>query len=375
MLADTGGVKPLAPSPTGIPMRLYRATPMSAAEDSPSRLLRARAPLRISFAGGGTDVPPYPAEEGGQVLSATINRYAYGTLRPRQDRQIGIQSLDLDAVASIALGDTRPDGDRLDLIKAAIHKIAADSPNGFDLFLHSAAPPGSGLGSSSAVVVTLVGLLSTHMKMPLTDYEKARLAYTVERQDLGLRGGTQDQYAAVFGGFNFMEFREDEVIVNPLRIPSDTINELEYNLLLCFTGRTRASDHIIDDQGKRYQSRESSTVDGLRMQKELAVEMKNVLLQGNLTEFGSLLGQAWSYKKKMSPKITNDHIDELYDEAMRHGAIGGKVTGAGGGGYMLLYCKYDAKHKVRAALAALGAEAIDFQFDHVGLTGWSYQDG
>jgi D-glycero-alpha-D-manno-heptose-7-phosphate kinase len=336
------------------------------------RLLRARAPLRVSFAGGGTDVPPYPEENGGLVLSATINRYAYGTLRPRQDRQIGIQSLDLDAVVSIALEEARPDGDRLDLIKAAIQKLASDSPLGFDLFLHSAAPPGSGLGSSSAVVVALVGLLSDHMRLPLTDYEKARLAYTVERVDLGLKGGTQDQYAAVFGGFNFMEFRGEDVIVNPLRIPTESIQELEYNLLLCFTGGTRVSDHIIDDQTDRYRSKASSTVDGLQMQKELAVEMKDALLRGNLTEFGKLLGRAWEYKKQMSPKITNPHIDELYEEALKHGAIGGKVTGAGGGGYMLLYCRYDAKHEVRAALAALGAEAVDFEFDHVGLTTWSH---
>jgi D-glycero-alpha-D-manno-heptose-7-phosphate kinase len=347
---------------------------MATAEDSPTRLLRARAPLRVSFAGGGTDVPPYPAEEGGLVLSATINRYAYGTLRPRSDRQIGIQSLDLDAVASIALEETRPDGDRLDLIKAAVQKVASESPNGFDLFLHSAAPPGSGLGSSSAVVVALVGLLSDHMKMPLTDYEKARLAYTVEREDLGLKGGTQDQYAAVFGGFNFMEFRADQVIVNPLRIPAETIHELEYNLLLCFTGGTRVSDHIIDDQTSRYEAHDAATLDGLRMQKELAVEMKNALLQGSLTEFGRLLDKAWSYKKKMSTKISNDHIDELYDEAKRRGAIGGKVTGAGGGGYMLLYCRYDTKHEVRAAMSALGAEAVDFQFDQAGLTTWSHRD-
>lgn len=319
-------------------------------------------------------MPPYPSEQGGLVLSATINRYAYGTLRPRRDRRIGIQSLDLDAVASIALEDVRPNGDRLDLIRAAIHKLASDSPCGFDLFLHSAAPPGSGLGSSSAVVVTLVGLLSDHMGLPLTDYEKARLAYTVEREDLGLKGGTQDQYAAVFGGFNFMEFRGDEVIVNPLRIPSETVHELEYNLLLCFTGGTRVSDHIIDDQTSRYESHDSSTVEGLEMQKKLASEMKDALLQGNLKEFGGLLDRAWSYKKKMSPKITNEHIDELYEEAKRQGALGGKVTGAGGGGYMLLYCRYDTKHKVHAALSALGAEAIDFQFDHAGLTSWSHRD-
>jgi len=344
------------------------------APDAPNhaRLLRARTPLRVSFAGGGTDVPPYPEENGGLVLSATINRYAYGTLRTREDRQIGIQSLDLDAVASFALDDARPDGDRLDLIKAAIQKLAAESPCGFDLFLHSAAPPGSGLGSSSAVVVTLVGLLADHMRMPLTDYEKARLAYTVEREDLGLKGGTQDQYAAVFGGFNFIEFRGDEVIVNPLRIPWETVQELEYNLLLCFTGGTRVSDHIIDDQTERYRSQTGSTVDGLEMQKQLAVQMKDALLRDNLTEFGELLDRAWTYKKQMSPKISNEHIDELYAEAKAHGAIGGKVTGAGGGGYLLLYCRYDAKHEVRAALSALGADSVDFQFDNVGSVTWSH---
>ena len=346
---------------------------MAAEDPSATRLLRARAPLRVSFAGGGTDVPPYPQEKGGLVLSATINRYAYGTLSTREDRQISIESLDLDAVASFALDEAHPDGDPLDLIKAAIQKLAADSPCGFDLFLHSAAPPGSGLGSSSAIVVTLVGLLSNHMRLPLTDYEKARLAYTVERVDLGLKGGTQDQYAAVFGGFNFIEFRDDEVIVNPLRIPWETVQELEYNLLLCFTGRTRVGDHIIDDQTERYRAAASSTVDGLEMQKELAVEMKDALLRDNLTEFGELLGRAWSYKKQMSPKISNPHIDELYEEAIKHGAIGGKVTGAGGGGYLLLYCRYDAKHEVRAALAALGAEAVDFQFDNVGLVTWSHR--
>jgi D-glycero-alpha-D-manno-heptose-7-phosphate kinase len=347
---------------------------MAAAKDSARRLLRARAPLRVSFAGGGTDVPPYPADEGGLVLSATINRYAYGTLRPRNDDRVGIHSLDLDAVASMALDEARPNGDRLDLIKAAIQETASEAPHGFDLFLHSAAPPGSGLGSSSAVVVALVGLLSEYATMQLTDYEKARLAYTIEREELGIRGGAQDHYATVFGGFNFIEFREDEAIVNPLRIRPETINELEYNLLLCFTGTTRASDHIIDDQTARYRSAEPSTLDGLRMQKELATEMKDALLRDNLTEFGRLLGRAWDCKKKLSPKISNEHIDELYEEAMRHGALGGKVTGAGGGGYMLLYCRYDTKHEIRAVLSELGAEGVDLQFDHTGLTTWTHSD-
>jgi len=347
---------------------------MDVAANSPNRLLRARTPLRVSFAGGGTDVQPYPREDGGQVLSATINRLVYGTLRPRQDRQIRIQSLDLDEVASMALEEARPSGDRLDLIKAAIHRIASDAELGFDLFLHSAAPPGSGLGSSYAVVVTLIGLLSDYMKRPLTQYEMAEIALGVERKDLGLKGGAQDQYAAVFGGFNFIEFGADRVLVNPLRIPDETIRELEYNLVLCFSGSTRISDHIIDDQTSRFQSHDKSTIEGLRMQKELAVEMKDALLQGKLSEFGRLLDRAWQFKKKMSPKVSNSHINELYDAAMVNGALGGKVTGAGGGGYMLLYCPYDRKHKVEDALHELGAEVVQFEFEDRGLVTWTHAD-
>jgi D-glycero-alpha-D-manno-heptose-7-phosphate kinase len=333
------------------------------------RLLRARAPLRVSFAGGGTDVPPYPEENGGLVLSATITRYAYGTLRTREDRQIGIQSLDLDAVANFALDETRPDGDRLDLIKAAIHKIAADSPQGFDLFLHSAAPPGSGLGSSSAVVVTLVGLLADHMRMSLTDYEKARLAYTVERVDLGLKGGTQDQYAAVFGGFNFIEFG-NAVIVNALRVPDAVVNELELNLLLADTGITRDSGRILEDQTYRVEDKNAQTLDALRAQKALAVQMKAALLRGELPAFGELLGEAWRQKRRMSPHIATTRIDEVYDTALRHGARGGKVTGAGGGGHILFYCDFSAKHVVADALGAMGVGTSDVAFTRDGLTTW-----
>lgn len=347
---------------------------MTYARPDTRKLLRARAPLRVSFAGGGTDVAPYPEREGGLVLSATINSFVYGTLRPRTDRQIVIQSLDLDEVASMALEDAQPSGDSMDLIKAAIHKIASEAPNGFDLFLHSAAPPGSGLGSSSAVVVALIGLLTEYMKTPLTNYEIADLALTVERKDLGLKGGAQDQYASVFGGFNFIEFTGDRVLVNPLRIPSHTIRELEYNLMLCFSGSTRVSDHIIEDQTSRFRGGDESTTDGLRLQKQLAMEMKDALLKDKLGDFGRLLDEAWQAKKRLSPRVTNDHINELYEASVGEGALGGKVTGAGGGGYILLYCPYDRQHKVEAALRDLGAEVIQFDFEHRGLVTWTHRD-
>jgi D-glycero-alpha-D-manno-heptose-7-phosphate kinase len=332
------------------------------------RLYRAKAPLRVSFAGGGTDVAPFPAEEGGLVLSATINRYAYAALAPRDDGQICIESVDFGLSVNYGVEEDLVFDGRLDLVTAAIRKLGR---GGFDLFLHSNAPPGSGLGSSSSVVVTLIGVLTEFHRLALTDYEIAQLAFTLEREDLGIKGGLQDQYAATFGGFNFLEMDGERVIVNPLRMASDVIHELEHNMLLCYTGTTRASDRIIDDQTGRLREGEEGALEGLRMQKQLAVEMKNALLRRRLNDFGELLGTAWEYKKKMSPKITTAFIDEAYEEARRNGALGGKVTGAGGGGYMLFYCPFHRKHKVAEALIAMGASVAEFEFTHEGLCTWS----
>src|SRR3954466_5560940 len=215
--------------------------------------IRARAPLRISFAGGGTDVPPFPAQEGGVVLNATIDRYVYGMLRPRRDRRIRIESADFGVALSYGVDETPIFDGKLDLVKAAIREMGDPKAPGYDLFLHSSAPPGSGLGSSSTVMVTLIGLLKEYHGMALTDYEIADMAFNLERSDLGIKGGLQDQYAATFGGFNFMEMDGERVIVNPLRMSSDVIHELEHNMLLCYTGKTRASDRIIDDQTGRFQ--------------------------------------------------------------------------------------------------------------------------
>jgi D-glycero-alpha-D-manno-heptose-7-phosphate kinase len=331
------------------------------------RLYRAKAPLRVSFAGGGTDVAPFVEREGGLVLSATINRYTYGALSPREDGNIGIESVDFGLQVDYGVDDDLTLDGRLDLVKAAILKLGR---GGFDIFLHSNAPPGSGLGSSSSIMVTMIGLLKDYHGMPLTDYEIAELAYGVEREDLGIKGGLQDQYAAAFGGFNFIEMDGQRVVVNPLRIPSDVIHELEHNMLLCYTGTTRASDRIIDDQSARVDDGDARAVEGLRMQKELAVAMKDALLRRRLGDFGELLGQAWTFKKQMSPKITTPFIDEAYEQACRHGALGGKVTGAGGGGYMLFFCPFQRKHHVADALIAMGATVTEFEFAHQGLATW-----
>lgn len=332
-------------------------------------VVRAKAPLRLSFAGGGTDVSPFPETEGGVVLSATIDRYAFGSLQPRADGQIRIESVDFNLSLDFpAAAEVELDG-QLDLVKAVIRRLGRPEFGGYDLVLRSNAPPGSGLGSSSTMMVALVGLLREHYGLPLSEYEVAGLAHHIERQDLGIHGGLQDHYAATFGGFNFIEFGQ-QVIVNPLRIRADVVSELELNLLLCFTGVTRESANIIADQTSRLTTGEADTLDGLRAQKELAVAMKSTLLRGELTDFGHLLGQAWRQKKKMSPMISTPRIEEIYELAMAQGALGGKVTGAGGGGYILFYCDFARKHRLAEALEAAGAQVTEFSFESKGLATW-----
>jgi D-glycero-alpha-D-manno-heptose-7-phosphate kinase len=331
-------------------------------------VVRAKAPLRLSFAGGGTDVSPFPETEGGAVLSAAIARYAYGSLEPRRDRRVSVHSVDLGLSLDFDLADAPAYDGELDLVKAAIRKMGGDSA-GYNLLLRSTAPPGSGLGSSSTMMVALVGLLREHHGLTLSDYETAHLAYVTERHDLGIQGGSQDHYAATFGGFNFIEFG-DRVVVNPLRIRPSTVNELELSLLLCYTGTTRQSGRIITDQTARVQTGETETLEGLRAQKELAVAMKSALLRGELRAFGSLLDEAWKQKRRMSPLISTPFIEEAYEVAMRAGALGGKVTGAGGGGHILFYCDFTRRHRLAEDLTRMGASVTDFSFEPRGLTTW-----
>lgn len=334
-------------------------------------LIRSKAPLRISFAGGGTDVPPYPAEYGGAVLSATINKYAYGSLTLTNDQTLTVQSLDYDIVAKYHNDHDLAFDGNLNLVKAVVKRLWSNrTERGLQLFLHSDAPPGSGLGSSSTLVVALIGLFKDWLHLPLTLYEIAELAYQIEREDLGIKGGLQDQYAATFGGFNFIEFFGATTVVNPLRVEAASINELEYNLLLCYTGRTRLSAQILDRQIRSYVQKSESVMRALGELKQVTIEMKNCLLQSRLDDFGAMLHEEWQYKKQLDSQISNPEIDELYDAARQAGAIGGKITGAGAGGYLLLYCEFDKKHKVAERLEQMGGQIVQVEFEPRGLQTW-----
>jgi D-glycero-alpha-D-manno-heptose-7-phosphate kinase len=219
-------------------------------------------------------------------------------------------------------------------------------------------------------MVALVGLLKEFGHLPLTDYEIADLACVIEREELGIQGGLQDQYAAAFGGFNYIEFLPDRVVVNPLKVSLDVMNELQYNLLLCYTGTMRLSAHIIQDQVARYERREATTMQALRELKALTIEMKNALLRRELDNFGELLHREWQQKKTLSTRISNPQLDRLYETAREFGALGGKITGAGGGGYMLLYCPAERKHPVAAKLKELGCTIIDMSLEPMGLQTW-----
>jgi D-glycero-alpha-D-manno-heptose-7-phosphate kinase len=334
-------------------------------------LIRAKAPLRLGFAGGGTDVPPYPDFEGGCVLSATVNLYSFGTLCPRADDAIHLRSADFNLALEYGRGAALAYDGQLDLAKAAIRKLGGEQAGGFDLYLHTDARPGSGLGSSSSLMVTVIGLMKEWLRLTLDEAATAEMAWKLERQELGIPGGMQDQYAASFGGWNFIEFgQRQQVLVNPLRLPADVRNELEHNLVLCFTGATRISDNIVADQTARFQRGDHISLDSLRRQKQLATEMKNLLLSRRLDEFGALMHEAWEYKKRMSPQITNARIDALYKAARQAGALGGKLNGAGGGGYMMFYCDFERRLEVEAVLRERGCVIRDFAFEDRGLQTW-----
>lgn len=338
-------------------------------------IIRSKAPLRIGLAGGGTDVSPYSDLYGGVILNATISMYATATIEPIVEDTITLIAADRNEVETHQLTN--------ELVISGVHKLSkgiynrivsmfGKVPSGFILTTHVDAPAGSGLGTSSTLVVAILGAFVEWMKLPLGDYDIAHLAYSIEREDLQMAGGKQDQYAATFGGFNFMEFyANDKVIVNPLRVKPQYIQELNNNLLLFYTATSRESAHIIEQQAKNVSSNNTTSIDAMHHLKEQANRMKEALLQGNLDAIGSILNFGFLHKKNMASGITNSLIEKVYAAAMHAGATGGKISGAGGGGFMTFYCPRNTRFSVIKALQSFGGEIYKYNFTEVGLTTWT----
>ncbi len=333
-----------------------------------SKFIRSRAPLRISLAGGGTDVSPYTEDHGGAILSMTIDRYAYAQLNLVGGSHILLQDLDNGETTTGDLANGVNTNGQQDLAKAVINRF--NFTKGFELKMNTDVPWGSGLGSSSAHVVSVVSVFSHWLNLNLSPYELADLAYQIERIDLGQLGGRQDQYAAAFGGFNFIEFTSGRTEVIPLRVRRNTLNELHYRMVLCDLGSVRLSSTILRDQIDKYSSGTKSSVEALDGSKRIAYEMRRALMIGDIELMAELLNEGWKQKKLYSGMITNPKIDEVYEDLMQHGAVGGKLLGAGGGGHMLFICEDDRKIDVVNRLQELNLELVRFAFDYKGATTW-----
>lgn len=331
--------------------------------------IRARAPLRISLAGGGTDIIPYFEKNEGAVISTTIDRYAYVTLKPLDENIIRVSSHDYDLQESFkGISDLRYNG-RLDLVKAGFRKIGLGK-RGFEITIHADAPPGSGLGSSSAVAVAFVGALYEFENKVFSSYEIADMAVKIERDELGLEGGVQDQYASTFGGINFIEFKKKSVIVNPLKLRLPILHELLASMVLCDTKKTRLSGDILKRQVDGYKGKKPDILKNLDEIKKLAYEMKDSLVKGNIERLATLLHQSWIHKKGLDKSISNKAIDKLYQTAIKGGALGGKLLGAGGGGHLLFICRPEKKESLVKQLIKRGCNIVKFNFDSEGLQTW-----
>lgn len=316
-------------------------------------------------------MPSYYMVHGGFVLASTINRYTYVTIIPHEDNSVKIGSLDYDLTVKYHLDEEPIYDGVLDLVKATISRlIPKDNSRGFDVYVQSEAPAGSGLGGSASLTLAVIGALAELTGTKFDRYQLAELAYTIERVDLKISGGRQDQYETAFGGFNWIEFSKEGVVVNPLRIDKSILNELEYHLMLCYTGQTRLSAGIVDQQEKYFKEGRSETIEALRTMHELTYRMKDALLTGRLKDFAEMLDFEWKNKVKVNPQVTTARIDEMYEVARKNGAIGGKLLGAGAGGYLLLFSEIGKKRKVRESLEKVGGQFTDFSFVDDGLQVW-----
>ncbi len=335
----------------------------------------SRAPLRIGLAGGGTDVSPYCDRFGGAVLNATISLYANATIEPIPGNRIIIAALDRQEQQDFEIQPQLPIDGTLDLLKAVYNRINKDygvPSMGFKLSTFVDAPAGSGLGTSSTLVVAIVGVFKEMLQLTLSPHEIAKYAWDIERNDLEFSGGRQDQYAATFGGFNFLEFFGSEtVIVSPLQLDAGFIAGIRDKLLLYYTDTSRNSAHIIDEQVKNVVEQKQESIDAMHRLKEQAVRMKTILTEGAMDELGPLLHFGFMHKKNMAANITNPVIEKIYATALGAGATGGKISGAGGGGFMVFYCPAKTKEAVAHALSAFGGYTRPYSFVHAGLQTWA----
>lgn len=337
-------------------------------------IIRSKAPLRLGLAGGGSDVSPYSDIYGGLILNATINLYAYCTIEETDDAQITICGYDSNCFKSYPLADSLAIDGEASLVKGVYNRVMKDfgySAKTFRITTYNDAPAGSGLGTSSTMVVCILKCFVEWMSLPLGDYEIARLAYEIERKDLGLSGGKQDQYAAAFGGFNYMEFlKDDMVIVNPLKMKRWIIDELEASMVLYFTGRSRESANIINEQKSNTSKGNNDAIEAMHVIKQTAVDTKLALLKGDINGFADILRIGWENKKKMANQISNPVIQEAMDVAMAAGAKAGKISGAGGGGFIMFVVEPTRKKEVINALGKLDGFVMPFQFSEGGAHGW-----
>ena len=340
-------------------------------------IYRSKAPLRIGLAGGGTDVSPYSDTYGGAILNATISLSANASIEILDTPIIIVEALDRKEEQRFDWATSLPVDGQLDLLKGVYNRIQKEYPftvTGLRLSTYVDAPAGSGLGTSSTLVVAVLGAFVEMLKLPLGDYDIAHLAYSIEREDLQLAGGKQDQYAATFGGVNFMEFYDnDKVIVNPLRIRPEYMHELGNNLVLYFTATSRESAAIIKEQVKNVNDKNEKSIDAMHLLKEQSKMMKEALLKGRLNEFGEILDFGFQQKRKMAHNISNSGIEAIYEAAKKAGATGGKISGAGGGGFMTFYCPGNNRYKVIDTLLKFGGEVRQYQLTQHGLTTWTTQ--
>ena len=337
----------------------------------------SRAPLRIGLGGGGTDVSPYSDLYSGAVLNATIDLYVTVVLVPNNDRKVIFHDLDSGKKMEFEAKEQLEDVPDIRLQIGVYNKMVKEfsrRPLPCEIISSIEAPYGSGLGTSSTLVIALIGAFVEWLKLPLGEYDIAQLGVSIERDELNMVGGKQDQYAATFGGFNFMEFYDNNrVIVNPLRIKHSVLKELEFHLLLFYTQTRRESAKIIEIQKTNVEKNEKEALEATHQLKELAYEMKELILKDELYKIGSVLRSAWECKKQLAQGISNQTLEDIYDAAIHAGASGGKISGAGGGGFIFFYCPGTSRFNVIKALREKGLTLQRYSFQKIGLDTWTSQ--